>query len=225
MTKIDYLRGLDFLNPEVEGKNKITIIGVGATGSFISLALGKMGFSDITVFDHDSVEIHNIPNQFYPLEAVGVRKVDALASVMSQFTGMTPKTNATRWQNGQVSEIVISAVDSMACRKEIWEKCKYNLNVKAFINPRMGGEVMKLYVVNPCNPADIELYEKHLHTDANSSRVACTAQTIIYNVLVISGFVAAHVKKVVKNEPYEREIIFDLSSMCMLKDSDNKVEA
>ena len=222
--KIDYLRQLDILNPANEGNAKITLIGVGAIGSFVSLALGKIGFTDITVFDHDKVEIHNIPNQFYPLEAVGLQKTDALASVMKSFTGMVPKLNTSFWENGQVSEIVISCVDSMATRKEIWEKCKYNLNVKVFIDSRMGGEVMKLYAVNPSVPADIELYEKHLHTDANSSPIRCTAQSIMYNVLVVAGLVTAQVKKVVKNEPYEREIIFDLSSMCMLKDSDNKVE-
>ena len=43
----------------------IHIIGCGATGSWVALMLAKMGISNITCWDFDKVEEHNLPNQFF----------------------------------------------------------------------------------------------------------------------------------------------------------------
>ena len=55
--------------------SKITIIGVGCTGSFITLNLAKLGFNNINIIDFDKVEEENIPNQFYREKDIGKPKV------------------------------------------------------------------------------------------------------------------------------------------------------
>src|SRR5207244_2270936 len=56
----------------------VTVIGAGAVGSFVTLTLAKMGLRDLTVFDDDVVDVHNLPNQFYRLTDLGRPKVEAL---------------------------------------------------------------------------------------------------------------------------------------------------
>ena len=79
-----YLRQEDLLPDSMRGIG-INIIGVGAVGSFAALALAKMGFKNIKVFDDDKVEEHNISNQFYKLADIGKLKVDALAGMIKEF--------------------------------------------------------------------------------------------------------------------------------------------
>ena len=72
-----YVRQSDIINPEVLG-TPVHIIGAGAIGSCAALALAKIGFKDFTVYDFDSVELHNLPNQMYRAKDIGKPKVEAL---------------------------------------------------------------------------------------------------------------------------------------------------
>ena len=60
------IRQFDLIPEDVLGE-PITIIGVGAIGSWTTLALAKMGFQNLTVFDDDKVSIENMNSQFYPM--------------------------------------------------------------------------------------------------------------------------------------------------------------
>ena len=59
-----YWRQTDIVDADRLAELPVTVIGAGATGSFITLALAKMGVRHITVYDDDTVEEHNLPNQF-----------------------------------------------------------------------------------------------------------------------------------------------------------------
>ena len=70
---IDVSRHRELFNPE-NFNTPIHIIGVGATGSWLALGLAKLGLSNITVWDFDSIEEHNIANQAYNVGSVGQKK-------------------------------------------------------------------------------------------------------------------------------------------------------
>ena len=65
-------RQLDLIPIAVLG-TRITIIGAGAVGGWTSLALAKMGFSNITVFDYDVVEVENLNCQLYGPKHLGMQ--------------------------------------------------------------------------------------------------------------------------------------------------------
>jgi len=215
----DFHKQESIFNP-LEFDEEVTIIGAGSIGSFVNLSLTKMGLNT-SVWDFDVLEEHNIPNQFYRLEDIGRHKIEALNDIVNSFSNRRTKIRDIKVDEttdlDELKGIVISAVDSMKVRKIIWEKCKFNINLKAFIDSRMGGEVMKIYTINPNDMDDIELYESTLHTDEEASTDTCSVQTIIYNILVVSGFIANQVKKVLKIENFNKEIIFDLKTMTLLK--------
>ena len=64
----------------------ITIIGVGATGSWLTLMLAKLGIKDITVYDFDVVEEHNIANQAFCIHQIDKEKVIALSDIIAEET-------------------------------------------------------------------------------------------------------------------------------------------
>ena len=50
----------------------INIIGCGALGSWLVLFLLKMGFKNIYVYDFDTIEEHNLPNQAFLEKQIGI---------------------------------------------------------------------------------------------------------------------------------------------------------
>src|SRR3989344_5433153 len=111
--EIDFWRQLDIFSPD-KFKTPITVIGAGATGSYIVWLLAKMGCRDITVYDFDKVENHNLPNQIYSPSSVGKKKVDALAETILSATGVKIKTVPKKFDFSQLRGIVFVLTDTMA---------------------------------------------------------------------------------------------------------------
>ena len=187
-------RQLDLIPVDVLGE-KITVVGAGATGSIVTFALAKMGFGDITVFDFDTIEEENMSAQFYRFQDITKPKVFALRDLIADFSKTVIEARNERYERGIFPGIVISAVDSMEVRKQIWTNHKNQSPfTKAIIDPRMGAESALLYVMNPMDPKDIGSYEKTLYTDDSAVQERCTARTTAYTTLMLSGLVAKAVK-------------------------------
>lgn len=197
---------LDALNPEVLGKKRFLVIGAGAIGSNFVPMLCKMGAKDVTAIDHDTIEEHNLSNQNYPEYAINMSKVDALADVCRNFSGVEIKTVAEKFISKGITpeqvtamgryDYVISCVDSLEVRKELWEffkdKCDY------FIDGRMALEVYRAYCVKTSNEAHRSFYEDSLRGKPVEGR--CTAKVIMYTVQCVSGAMLGMVKASVNNE-------------------------
>ncbi len=216
MPVLDFWRQLDLISPSDLEDLKVTVIGVGGIGSPTVLALAKMGVSQITVYDDDLVELHNIPNQLYRLSDLGKTKVEALSDAVVDYAGVNLVTKAELFENQQLSGVVISGVDSMTTRKSIWEEVRNNPSVQIYMEARMGAEVCRIHSVRPTDPSDIEWYESTLYSDEDASNLPCTARAIIYTVFVIAGLISSQVKKYATNQYLSREVIFDFVTMSLI---------
>lgn len=213
---MDYGRQLDIFDPATF-KDTITIIGTGGIGSPAAIVLSKMGCSRIVTYDPDVIEIHNLPNQFFRTGDVDKKKVDALHEIVSEFSGVSTEAKAEFYiDQAFESGIVISAVDNMETRKAIWKKVKYNPRIKLFIDARMGGEVARIYAINPLDIDEIQLYEKTLYSDSDAQAERCTAKAIIYNVFAIASVIGSLVKKYAKGEKKPKEILIDLVNLSVI---------
>jgi len=193
------------------------VVGAGGIGSPTVLALAKMGCPDITVFDDDIVENHNLPSQIYRLEDTGQDKVKSLASAVHDFTGLALKTHKARVnKETKLSGVIISGVDTMSARKDIWAAIRYKHVAHLYIDARMGAEVCRIYSIRPTNPVDVDAYEKTLYSDDEALELPCTGRAIIYNVFMIAALIANQVKKYSRGEKYHREIVFDLATLSLL---------
>ena len=217
MSAMDFWRQFDLVRPGEDLMFPVTVIGCGGIGSPTAMALCKMGCSDVTVIDDDSVEVHNLPSQVYRIGDIGSTKVAALASILQDFSGVDVKTKHERVTGATaLAGVVVSGVDSMSARAEIWKAVKYKPAIDLYVDARMGAEVMRIYTVRPTNPEEVAAYEGMLYPDDEAQQLPCTGRAIIYNVFAISSLVASQIKKHARGEEFPFEIIFDLASLTII---------
>lgn len=188
----DYWRQLDMFDPQ-SFTTPVNIIGVGATGSWITYVLAKMGVKNITVWDFDIVEVHNLPNQIYGLQEVGMMKVDALRKIILRDCGIEIVAKNEKVDGSQkMAGIVYVCTDTMSSRKEIWaNSLKYKLDVSLVVETRLGAELGTIYCVRPLDPNDIRNYESTLYGDVDAEESPCTYRAIPTVVSTIAGL-ASH---------------------------------
>lgn len=208
-------RQLDLLPIDKLGE-PITIVGAGAIGGWVTLALAKMGFGNLRVFDFDEVEVENLSCQIYGRKSLGTSKVQSLGLYVKALAGVDIQAVPERYTGGVCNGIVIAAVDSMEVRKLIWQSHKgISGNTRAIIDPRMGAETALLYVMNPMSAKDAESYEKTLYSDEAAVREPCTRKATAYCALALSGLVCAQVKSLVTGNPYSRITQWDIPKGAM----------
>ena len=214
MNKQRYHRQLGIIDPD-RLDIPIIVIGAGSVGSFVIMSLAKMGCSDITVCDFDTIENHNMPNQLYKIKDIGKSKVEALKDIIKEFTDIDIKIINDKFDFKSYKTITIVAVDSMDLRKDIWNKAKKNINVDLFIEARMGKELMYIYSFKALDRVATEEYKEFLYSSKEAAQTPCTERSIVYNMNMISGFIANMVKKYANFEESEIpfEIIFDCKTM------------
>jgi len=211
---MDFHRQLGILSPDALEDLQVTMIGAGGIGSPTVLALAKMGVQNIKVYDADFLEKHNLPNQMYRTTDVSRPKVEALAEVVKDYTGLVIDRVSEAYTNQPLEGVVISGVDSMAARKEIWKQVQgQSFRVPLYIEARMGAEVARIYTVDPEDTLQCEWYEEFLYSDEQAQNVPCTERAIIYCTFMIASLLASQVKKYVTGGNLCGEIIFDMVTL------------
>lgn len=214
--KPDYLRQLDILNP-----NKIqwpvTLIGCGGIGSILAVLLAKMGVPKMILIDSDNIEAHNLPNQFFPLEDLDKPKVESLANFVKKLAPVEIVPLQEKFTKDSKAEgIVISGVDSMTSRQEIWKVLKWKTQVPVYLDARLGGEVVEVFTIRPYQLEDVKFYEKFLFNDSEGEELPCTRQNIMYSGFAIAALAANQLKKWILGSKYDPRVVFDLSTLTLL---------
>lgn len=219
----DFERQLDILPPR-SLVHPVHIIGLGGIGSPAAYLVRKMGFSNLTLWDHDTLEPRNLPSQHYEVGDLGKPKVEGMRRQLEQCldepSGITAIPERFT-SSEQLEGIIISGVDSMKSRQEIWDAVKKS---KAFaplyIDGRVGiewneekgkvaGEWIEVFTIAPPRIEDCELYEAHIFSDEEAAPLHCTAQAVAYVGFLIAGFIGANLRKWVTQEPYHRYILYE----------------
>jgi molybdopterin/thiamine biosynthesis adenylyltransferase len=204
---------MELFNPNTFNE-PVHLVGVGATGSWVALSLAKLGVTDITVWDFDVVEEHNVPNQAFGIMDIGSYKVAALEKMILDLTGTKIKTQGVAVTKQPLAGIVFLMVDSMKARKEIWENClRYKPLVKHVIEPRMGLHVGRVYNVNPLSPTQVKAYEGTYYTDeeADTSELsACgNSMTVISSAMHVASVCVRQFVNFNNGSNLDNEILMD----------------
>ena len=88
MTNTDFYTRQETLN--LNTNQKVVLVGTGGIGFHVAKSLAMAGVNDITVFDHDTIEVHNLSRLDVPYECLGKNKATLLKSLVDQ---MRPKNN------------------------------------------------------------------------------------------------------------------------------------
>lgn len=189
-TAMDITRHIDVFSPDALGKCRVDVIGAGATGSRIVLELAKLGLTDIHVWDFDVVESHNIANQAYRNSDIGRLKVEALAEIVLEATGLAITTHNQRVEGSErLGDVVFLLTDTMESRKQIWKKALRNkIRTKLVIETRMGTDSGRIYTIVPTDPDQIARYEENLYEDVEAEVSACGASMSVGpTAAIVSG--------------------------------------
>lgn len=210
-TNLDLRRHMDLFDAYRFGDTPVHVIGAGATGSWLVLQLAKLGISNITVWDFDEVEEHNIPNQLFGLQHIGMPKVEALAQIVKEYTGLDIKTKNAKFQQGRLSGYVFLMVDSMKGRWDIWTgSVKMKSAIKLLIEPRMGLNEARVYNVDPTNVTHQERYEACWYPDDEAEVSACgTSQSVITTAMLTASFCARQLVNHFNEVELFNEILID----------------
>ena len=215
MTKDKFNNQHGIFNPK-DQRLKISIIGVGSSGSFIALTLAKMGFNDIEIIDFDIVELHNIPNQFYRMKDIGQYKVVALAGIIKDFTDVEVEAVSNKIENLELdlslNRLHIICVDNVETRRYIYSQLKDS--PLTIIDGGLGGEEFHTLVLNMDNPEHQKIYEDYISTEGKQA--PCGMQNVIYTILNESSEICNIVKRIDKKETISEQIRRDMRSYRIL---------
>jgi hypothetical protein len=216
MNDLRFVRQQDVVNMSHLTSLGVTIIGLGAIGSTCAVWLGKMGCVGLTCYDPDVIQDFYWSNQMYRDSDTGSLKASAPVDVMEQFGGHTPNAIAQRYVDQNLSEVVISAVDSMESRKIIWKSVREQSQVRLFLDARMGLETLIVYAMRPQIREDRVTYSQSLVSDDQTLQEPCTARTVCYTPLMAAAVLCNLVKRFVNDEEMPRRIVLDLAAYTLL---------
>lgn len=196
---INFVRQRDWFDPQKNPHSSVTMVGAGGIGSPTAIALSKLGIAHIRLIDFDEVEAHNIPNQMYSVNHAGVDKVVALKAMCEVFGA----TDVTTWEGkGEdypeaYEGIVVTGLDSMDARAEVWKKVKADKDsVDFYIDARLGGQDIVLYAFDPNDAAAVEYYEMFgLFPQSEAVEAPCTAQAVIDVSFQVASQITRAVRK------------------------------
>lgn len=177
-------------------RRPVTLIGAGSVGSFAALALAKMGVDDITVYDADVVASHNAPMSLYRQHDLGRPKVDALAELIRDLTGVVLRTKPAMYAGERLPSCsVVACVDTMKARSLIWKQVKANPAVDVLIETRTGGAYVEVLSIDPHDREEGAWYEALLYDDAQASRQMCGRHGVSFSSLRAASIVSANLAR------------------------------
>lgn len=193
----DHWRGLDFYSPKLDDYSSVTIIGCGAIGSYTAFGLARLGVKKITLVDFDTVENHNLPNQFFA-ESLNIKEgifktavLEATIKLMVKNTIITTfpmkieQVPEKDWLNGRGA--IITAVDDMNVRKFIYQQMKQSNYSGLLLDPRIGGLFANIYSIDFEYVKATEYYESSLYSNEAAAPLPCTGQSICDVSMAVSG--------------------------------------
>ena len=220
MTDIAYTRQLGFFDPADHPNAHATIVGLGGIGSFAAVSLAKLGIPQLTLIDFDTVEPHNVPNQFYSTSQLGLPKAHALADTCESYGSISAMPIPTAFGDAVAdqyshSEIIVSGLDSMAARSDVWADVKMQPATKLYLDARIAGQLILVYAANPMNIDSIDSYEATLHSDDEAIPAPCTERGVIDVGMVIGGLITRLIRSHYNGDQLDPVTVFNLETLTL----------
>lgn len=133
---MDLSKSYEFFQPE-KVQARIHIVGCGSVGSTIAENLVRVGLTNFTLYDFDTVEAHNIGNQMFWHSQIGKPKTEALAQILLEINPeIDLKLINSGYKNQKLSGYVFLCVDNIDLRREIAKANKENHYILAMFDFR-----------------------------------------------------------------------------------------
>jgi len=218
MSEPNYVRQQDFMPQKLWHDVDVHVVGAGGIGSCTAIALAKVGCKSFILYDDDTVEPHNSPNQMLGanMESHGKYKIDDLASLMLDLGGNDIEIKrchrrVTAEDPVEIVDhkksIVIVGPDNMECRAQCFEALKTVLAddekfIMGYFDGRMASRCFILYTLHSGDVIEdqLEAYAKTLHSSADSQETPCTDKATFQTNLILSSVICENVRRILVND-------------------------
>lgn len=125
VTLLDRQMDLQLTVPET-----VCVVGCGGVGNWVAYDLALLGVTRLYLFDHDSVELHNLNRTVFPLSSIGSNKAETLKTLLEEsreieVCAFSDKCNKTSLECLiEEPDVVVDCTDKYATQQEIYEWCK-----------------------------------------------------------------------------------------------------
>lgn len=192
---MDLSKSYEFFKPDM-CQERLHIIGCGAIGSTVAENLVRFGLTNITLYDFDYVEPHNIANQMFRQVDVGKTKVEALAEMLCDINPdlkNSIKLVDKGYVGQKLSGYVFLCVDNIDLRREIATACKDNPYVKAMFDFRMRLTDAQHYAADWKNKKMVENFLNSMdfsHDEAKAETPVSACNIVLSVVPTVRAIVA-----------------------------------
>ena len=188
----------------------VALVGAGGLGNWIWRVLLGMGFTNLYLFDDDTVGPENIGPQAHNLVDVGYPKVEAVRRAALAFRGVNIRTFNQRVRTfGEISscmgcdpDVVIGATDSTTFRNSMIQDIQicHADETQLFIDLRMSLGDWNAYITTPkLFSTDRAMFAQLLReysagacfTEEEAVHEPCTARAITYTGANVASYVGA----------------------------------
>lgn len=186
--KVNRQSGALWYNPEHNKGKTIQnypalIVGLGATGSYLSMFLSRAGVQDFTLVDFDTLEPHNLGSQCYSFSQIGSYKTDAAIENLNSFSSSSnlysynESIEDLEWEGLNYHKIFCATLDKMEGRKYLFEQwLKDSPENSIFFDSRIGAEYWEVYALPKGNEDKIKRYRETLFGENEGNTGACNYQ-------------------------------------------------
>lgn len=186
----------------------ITVIGVGAIGRQVALQLAALGARRLQLIDFDHVDGTNVTTQGYRRQDVGLPKVAALASALTEIDAdlrleLIPDRFRPQHRTG---EALFCCVDAIAVRSAIWksrrDRCRF------WADGRMLGEGLRLLAA--ADDSSRRHYGTTLFSSAEAHAGRCTARSTLYAAAIAAGLLIHQFTRWLRDLPVDADVLVNL---------------
>lgn len=213
---MNLVKSQDYFDPtKLEGR--CHIIGCGSVGSTVAELLVRLGITDISLYDFDTVSAHNLANQMFNNDDIGRPKVEAVADMLCRINPEvkdTLKLFPEGWtEKCRLGGYVFLCVDNIDLRREIVTKNRFNQAIKAMFDFRTRLEDAQHYAANWGDVAMIDNLIKSMdfsHEEAKASTpvTACNVEMgVAPTVRIICSYGVANFMNFIRKVPIKKIIV------------------
>lgn len=190
--------------------------------------LAQMGVGSVHLVDADTVSDLNMGPQGYRPDQLDETKVSATAA---DITALAPSCAVsafpTRFEfiGGKYEGLgdftdnlcrnltaVICCADSMNARREAFHFCQH-FNIPAFIDTRMGAEVLRIFTFQPsCKDSDAK-YESSLFGQSEAVQAPCTSRSTPYCATLAASMAVALFSKHLRSDSIPSSLCITLPAL------------
>lgn len=213
---MDLNKSREFFDPDILEDAPCHIIGCGAIGSTLAENLARLGISNITLWDDDTVEPHNIANQMFFDADITFSKVSSVASIINAINpGITIVERYEKYIEQRLAGYVFLCVDNIDTRRKIAEYNKPNPGIKAMFDFRMRLTDAQHYATDWKDEKEKEIFIDSMQFSHDEAQVetpisACGMElSIVPTVRIITAYGVSNFMNFVQHKDIKRLVLID----------------